>query len=112
MVKAATKKPVTTTSGVVESEIKQLSVVWAARQQFLVATFNLTWRLAISVIVPIVAGVKLDEYFELSPLLTITGMILAAAAGSAAVWATVREVSRKQNQPASHKKTNNRLNHA
>lgn len=67
-----------------------------AKQQFLGATMNMGWRLAITVVVPIVAGVKLDERFHTSPSYTLLGLMLAATAGCAAVWGTIKEVNQQQ----------------
>ena len=38
---------------------------------------DMSWRLAIVVVIPIVAGFKLDEKFSTAPLLTILGFLLA-----------------------------------
>jgi predicted F0F1-ATPase subunit len=91
MGKAAAKSVKTTTP--VEDELDKKLATINARTQFVGATMNMGWRLAITVVVPIVAGVKLDEHFQTAPSYTLTGLILAAAAGSAAVWATIKEVN-------------------
>ena len=67
-----------------------------AKRQFIAATSNMGWRLAVTVIVPIVGGVKLDDYFNTTPSFTLLGLMLATVAGCAAVWATVKEVNREQ----------------
>jgi F0F1-type ATP synthase assembly protein I len=87
---ANTKK---TTSG--DDLEKQLKIL-QAKQQFLGATMGMGWRLAVTVVVPIVLGVKLDEHFKSSPSLTLAGLFLAAGAGSMAVWSTIKEVNEAQ----------------
>jgi hypothetical protein len=74
-------------------DVEQNLAAFNAKSQFWGATLNMGWRLAITVVIPLVAGVKLDEKFDSSPLYTLLGMVIAAAAGSAAVWATVKEVN-------------------
>jgi F0F1-type ATP synthase assembly protein I len=81
-----------------------------AKGMFISATANMGFRLAVTVVVPIVAGVKLDEHFHSSPSWTLTGLFLAAAAGSAAVWSTIKQVNKEQaeteNQPEGNKRNN------
>jgi F0F1-type ATP synthase assembly protein I len=91
MTKAASTKKIT--SG--DDLEKQLKIM-QAKQQFLGATMGMGWRLAVTVVVPIVLGVKLDEHFKSSPSLTLAGLFLATGAGSAAVWTTIKEVNEAQ----------------
>ncbi len=44
---------------------------------FVVAVANMSWQLAIVVVLPIVAGFKLDQTTGLAPIFAITGIILA-----------------------------------
>ena len=98
MGKAAAKR-VTTTVDPVEQEIDKASRALAG-QKFMGATLNMGWRLAITVVVPIVAGVKIDEHYNSSPSYTLVGLMLAAAAGCAAVWSTIKEVNKEQAEEA------------
>lgn len=41
------------------------------------ATLQMSWRLAIVVLIPLIGGVKLDESFNTSPYLTVLGILLA-----------------------------------
>lgn len=93
MGKAAKRKTSTT---VVEDDIEKRLAVLNATSQFLGATLNMGWRLAITVVVPIVGGVKIDQHFDTSPNYTLLGLMLAAAAGCAVVWTTVKEVNARQ----------------
>lgn len=67
-----------------------------AKRQFMSATGNMGWRLALTVVIPIVGGVKLDDYFHSSPSFTLLGVMLAAVAGCAAVWTTIKDINREQ----------------
>lgn len=61
---------------------------------------DMTWRLAIVVLVPIVGGFKLDEKFDTSPLLTIIGFVLSLAGTAFVLW----QSSQKANQLGNPKK--------
>lgn len=78
--------------------VEQKLAAQITKRQFLAATSNMGWRLALTVIIPIVGGVKADEYFNTSPSFTLFGLMIAAVAGCAAVWATVKEVSIDQSE--------------
>jgi F0F1-type ATP synthase assembly protein I len=41
------------------------------------ATLDMSWRLAIVVLIPLIGGVKLDQRFKTGPYLTILGILLA-----------------------------------
>lgn len=43
----------------------------------LVAALDMSWRLAIAVLVPIVGGYALDKHFGITPVLTILGFLIA-----------------------------------
>ncbi len=77
-------------------DLEQNIASLGAKRQFLAATSNMGWRLALTVIIPIVGGVKLDDHFKTSPSFTLLGLMLAVVAGTAAVWATIKEVNREQ----------------
>lgn len=96
MKKAAAQRDVTTTVAQDELDKQLQSINARATQQFFGATFTLGWRLAITVLVPLIAGIKLDQHFHSSPSYTLAGFMIAAAAGASAVWATVKEVNKEQ----------------
>lgn len=101
MKKAAAKK---TTTGTASSDLEQYAQVFGARQQFMGAVLALSWRLAFTVLVPVLGGVKLDQHFDTSPSYTLTGLMIAAFAGSMAVWGTVKEVNELQAEADKEKK--------
>lgn len=57
-----------------------------ARLEFFSAAMNMSWQLAIVVLVPIIGGFELDKKLDMLPLLTITGFILAMIGMAAVVW--------------------------
>lgn len=46
---------------------------------FLVAALDMSWRVAIAVLVPIIGGFELDQHLGTTPALTIVGFILSMA---------------------------------
>ena len=96
MNKAAAQRDETTTVAQDELDTQLQSINTRAKTQFFGATFNLGWRLAITVLVPLVGGIKLDQHFHSSPSYTLAGFMIAAAAGAAAVWGSVKEVNKEQ----------------
>ena len=71
-------------------------IALSAKRQFLAATTNMGFRLAVTVVIPIVAGVKIDERYNTAPSFSLLGMMIAATAGCAAVWTTIRQVNQQQ----------------
>lgn len=108
MKRAAAKKTTTT----IESELQQIADMQTARSQFLSATLNMGWRLAITVVIPIVLGVKLDERFNTAPSLTLLGLFIATTAGCMAVWSTIQEINKEQAEEAKVKKVKGRRKRA
>ncbi|MEK7600122.1 MAG: AtpZ/AtpI family protein [Patescibacteria group bacterium] len=60
---------------------------------FVSAALDMSWRLAIAVLVPIIGGFKLDEYLGMAPLLTITGFLVAMVGMTFVMWRTLQEVN-------------------
>ena len=56
------------------------------RREFLVATANMSWQLAIVVLVPIIGGFELDKILKTVPAMTIAGFFLAMAGMAFVVW--------------------------
>jgi F0F1-type ATP synthase assembly protein I len=84
-----------------------------AKRQFVGATMNMGVRLAVTVVVPIVLGVKIDEHFKTSPSFTLLGIMVATVAGCVAVWSTIKEVNKEQaDQEAEQKQSKGRVKRA
>jgi F0F1-type ATP synthase assembly protein I len=92
MGKAAASKKTTTAT----ADLQQAVEVFDAKQRFFSSTLSMSWQLALTVVIPVVAGVKLDQKFDTSPSLTLTGFFLAAFAACYVVWNTVKDVNKMQ----------------
>jgi len=68
------------------------------RQQFFMAALNMSWQLAIVVLVPVIGGFKLDEHLHSLPLWTITGFVVAMIGMAAVVWRQLQLFSPKITQ--------------
>jgi hypothetical protein len=56
------------------------------RSEFFAAAANMSWQLAIVVLVPILGGFELDQKLNTLPALTIIGFVVAMAGMGAVVW--------------------------
>jgi F0F1-type ATP synthase assembly protein I len=48
------------------------------RTVFMGMALNMTWQLALTVIIPVVGGFKVDEALKSSPWFTVLGFVVAA----------------------------------
>lgn len=60
---------------------------------FVSMALDMSWRLAVVVLVPIIGGFELDSQFDTSPLLTIIGFVLAMAGMGLVMKQTVKEAN-------------------
>ena len=56
------------------------------KKEFFMAATSMSWQLAIVVLIPIVGGFKVDQYFDSLPVGTIIGFILAMTGMGVVVW--------------------------
>lgn len=56
------------------------------QSDFWAATLNMSWQLALVVLVPLLGGFALDNKFNTTPILTIVGFVLAMAGMAMVVW--------------------------
>lgn len=56
------------------------------KEEFIVAALNMSWQLAIVVLVPIIGGFELDQKLDTLPALTIAGFFVAMAGMALIVW--------------------------
>lgn len=61
---------------------------------FISAALDMSWRLAIVVLVPIIGGFELDQALDMTPLLTITGFLLAMVGMGLVMWRTLQEANK------------------
>jgi F0F1-type ATP synthase assembly protein I len=64
------------------------------RSEFFIAAANMSWQLAIVVLVPIVGGFKLDQKLDTSPWLVIIGFVVAMAGTGLVIWQTLQAANR------------------
>lgn len=57
------------------------------------ASLNMSWQLAIVVLVPILGGYELDKKLHTLPFLTIVGFVLAMAGMGFVVWRQLQLVA-------------------
>lgn len=65
------------------------------KRDFYLAATNMSWQLAIVVLVPIVGGFKLDERLHSLPLWTFIGFTLAMIGMAVVVWHQLQLLSPK-----------------
>lgn len=61
---------------------------------FVGMALDMSWRLAIAVLVPIILGAELDKKFKTTPVLLIIGFILAMAGMALVMWRTLQTANR------------------
>ena len=94
---AATRETTTIPPG---DELDQYLATMSARRQFMGAAGNMGWQLALTVLVPVFVGVKLDSHFHASPSYTLAALFIAAGAASLVVWKTIKRVSKQTDSPS------------
>src|SRR5690349_2043184 len=60
---------------------------------FITLALDMSWRLAIVVLVPMIGGFKLDEALGMTPVLTIVGFLLAMGGMALVMWQTVQKAN-------------------
>lgn len=65
------------------------------RGEFLIAATNMSWQLALVVLVPLIIGSTADKHFHSSPLWTLVGLALAIAGMCLVVWKQFQVLSPK-----------------
>lgn len=66
----------------------------APRQQFLVAALNMSWQLAVVVLVPIIGGVELGKKFGNPSAWTFGGLVVAFIASGAVMWRAMQAANK------------------
>jgi len=62
-------------------------------QRFVSMGLDMTWRLAIVVLVPIVGGFELDRRLETTPVFTVVGFFLAMGGMALVMWQTLQKAN-------------------
>lgn len=69
---------------------------------FMAAALNMSWQLAVVVLVPIIGGFELDKKLHMLPLLTIVGFVLAMVGMAIVVWRQLQLYSPAPTAPKGH----------
>jgi hypothetical protein len=85
-------KPTSIEDGHVDSHTSVQS--GALRQDFYMAVLNMSWQLAIVVLLPIFVGVKLDKTFNTHETLTFIGLGVAVLGAAAVMWRAMKSANR------------------
>jgi hypothetical protein len=64
------------------------------RRDFFVAAANMSWQLAIVVLVPIIGGAELDKAIGNSYTFTIIGLVLALVLATVVLWRAMQAANR------------------
>lgn len=72
-----------------ETSADRLARIADARQLFLSSALNMSWQLAVTIIVPLIIGVQLDKKFDSSPSYTLGALFLAV---TLAVWVVAKTI--------------------
>ena len=63
-----------------------------AKQLFISSAISMSWQMALAVLIPVVGGYYLDQYFKTSPWITLGGVLLALALVVLIVRKTISEL--------------------
>jgi len=63
--------------------------------QFIGASLDMLWKLAIVVLIPIVGGYKVDSHFNSLPLWTLIGLVIAMVLSTIIIKKTMNEFNVK-----------------
>ena len=85
-----------TSPPVAQDELDRSLAVFAAKKQFVSAAVNMGWQLGLTVIIPVIIGVKLDDHFHSSPSYTLAALFLSVGGVVLVVKNTIRQVQKDQ----------------
>ncbi len=82
----------------VEDSAERLARIADARQLFLSSTINMSWQLAVTIIVPLLIGVELDKKYNSSPSYTLGALFIAVTMAGWVVAKTIKSVKLTQSE--------------
>jgi len=62
---------------------------------FITMAFDMTWRLAIVILVPVIGGYELDKKLHTNPVLLIIGFVVAMIGMAVIMWQTMQTANRQ-----------------
>ena len=66
----------------------------SAKQQFVAMALNMSWQLAVVVLVPVIGGVELGKKFGNPTAWTLAGLAIAFIASGAVMWRAMQEANK------------------
>ena len=99
MKKAAGRKTTTI------EDVERSLAVSGARKDFMNAALNMGWQLALTILVPVFIGAKLDNHFHSSPSYTLTALFIAIGLAGGVVARTLKEVTKEQTNKMNKEKS-------
>jgi F0F1-type ATP synthase assembly protein I len=98
----AKKKPHRPVAASANKKQTQFEQAMYQRNLFLSMALNMTWQLALVVLIPIVGGFKLDQHFNSSPAFTLIGVVVTILG----VVVVLRQVVAAANQRTNNTEVN------
>lgn len=90
------RKTINSTATVPQDRLDKSLAVFAAQKQFITTAVNMGWQLALTVLVPVFIGVKLDNRFGTTPSYTLAALVIATGGAVWVVMTTIKQVGREQ----------------
>jgi dipeptide/tripeptide permease len=90
----ATKLVERSTSGQGDQGFNSESKDRTNKQEFFVVAINMSWQLAIVVLVPIIGGVQLDKVFGHTEVYIFIGLAIAVVGSAFVLWRTMQAANR------------------
>lgn len=88
----AAAKATTTSNDAISDEIGRISTIADAKRMLLVSTIDMSWRLALVVLVPVFIGIWADSRFDTKPALSLAAFVLAIAGASVLIARTYKQL--------------------
>jgi len=88
----------------IETDVERWERISDARALFMSSALNMSWQLAITIIVPVFIGVQLDDHFHTSPSYTLAALFLAVFMACGVVIKTLKGVKVTQAEQAVKRK--------
>ncbi len=92
--KPAIQAPTSLRGGQTESDLSVSEKATPVRQQFVSAALNMSWQLAVVVLVPIIGGVEIDKAIGSDEVFTFIGLAIAIIGSGFVMWRTMRAANR------------------
>ncbi|HSX44652.1 MAG TPA: AtpZ/AtpI family protein [Candidatus Saccharimonadales bacterium] len=89
-------KPKAPSSASNKDEIARLAAAATSKQQFVNSAMDMGWRMAISVIVPVIIGSWLDHKYHTSPSWTLVSLFVAVTLAVMVVMKTIKDLNNSQ----------------